>query len=165
MRIAFAVLTLALLAGVVIGREKPAEALVQEARPQATRSIDLSRLARAEEEALAADPFAQRSFGAPQAAAKAAPARPDAPLLPFRYMGKLSEGDRHEILLLRGDDSFSVVAGDKLGPDYRLDKVTASTLTTSGGSNPKRSISCAKSRGNAAIRRSSSPGEKTRSCS
>ena len=129
MRIAFVVLTLALLAGVVIGREKPAEALVQEARPQEARSIDLSRLARQDDSAPAADPFAQRSFGGPAVAKAAAAARPEAPLLPFRYMGKLLEGDRQEVLLLRGDDSFSVVAGDKLGPDYRLDKVTGSALT------------------------------------
>ena len=129
MRIAFAVLIMALLAGVVVGREKPTELIIEKPRTEAA-DFDLSRLERPEAAAPAGDPFAKRSFGAPAAAqAAAAPAKPEAPELPFRYMGKVIEDGKLEILLLRGDEHFSVAAGQKIGDEYRLDKVTTSSLT------------------------------------
>ena len=129
MRIAFAVLILALLAGVVVGREKPTELIIEKARTEGP-DFDVSRLERPEAAAPAGDPFARRSFGAPPAAQQAsAPARPEAPELPFRYMGKVIEDGKLEILLLRGDEHFSVTAGQKIGDEYRLDKVTTSSLT------------------------------------
>ena len=129
MRIAFAVLILALLAGVVVGREKPTELIIEKARAE-SQDFDLSRLERPEAAAPAGDPFAKRSFGAPAAAqAAGAPAKPQAPELPFRYMGKVIEDGKLEILLLRGEEHFSVAAGQKIGDEYRLDKVTASSLT------------------------------------
>jgi hypothetical protein len=130
-RLAFAVLILALLAGVVVGREKPTELMIEKTRTKGP-DLDISRLERPEAAAPASDPFARRSFGsaaaAPQQAA-AAPATPQAPELPFRYMGKVIEDGKLEILLLRGDEHFSVAAGQKVGDEYRLDKVTASSLT------------------------------------
>jgi hypothetical protein len=129
MRLAFAVLILALLAGVVVGREKPTELIIEKARTEST-DFDLSRLERPEAAAPSGDPFAKRSFGAPAAAqAASAPAKPEAPELPFRYMGKVIEDGKLEILLLRGDEHFSVAAGQKIGDEYRLDKVTTSSLT------------------------------------
>jgi hypothetical protein len=129
-RIAFAVLTLALLAGVVVGREKPAALLIPEKRV-AEVDLDISRLERRAAEAPAGDPFAPRTFGAPQQqqAAAAAPQKPEAPALPFRYMGKVIEDGKLEYLLLRGDEHLVVTAGQKIDAEYRLDKVTASTLT------------------------------------
>lgn len=129
MRIAFAVLIMALLAGVVVGREKPTELIIEKARTEAA-DLDLARLQRPEAAAPAGDPFAKRSFGAPAAAQQAsAPPKPEAPELPFRYMGKVIEDGKLEILLLRGDEHFSVAAGQKIGDEYRLDKVTTSSLT------------------------------------
>jgi hypothetical protein len=129
MRLAFGLLTLALLAGVVVGREKPTEVLVQERKSEG-RDFDISHLERPQAEAPSSDPFAKRSFGAPAAAqAASAPARPEAPELPFRYMGKVIEDGKLEILLLRGEEHFAVAAGQKVGEEYRLDKVTASALT------------------------------------
>ena len=133
MRIAFAVLTLALLAGVVVGREKPTQQVL-ETQPQEA-DFDVSRLERRQPEAPSGDPFASRAFGAAafeQAAVEplaAAPARPAAPALPFRYMGKVVEDGKTEILLLRGDEHFAVAAGQKIDGEYRLDQVTASALT------------------------------------
>jgi hypothetical protein len=129
-RVAFAVLILALLAGVVVGREKPTELIIEKPRTEAS-DFDVSRLERPEAAAPAGDPFAKRSFGAPAAAAQqaAAPAKPEAPELPFRYMGKVIEDGKLEILLLRGDEHFAVSAGEKIGAEYRLDKVSASSLT------------------------------------
>jgi hypothetical protein len=130
MRIAFVVLSLALLAGVVVGREKPAEVFFNEHKSTSNQDFDISRLEARAAEAPANDPFAKRSFGAPQQAERAAlQAKPEAPALPFRYMGKVIENGKTEILLLRGDEHFAVAAGGKVGGEYRLDKVTASTLT------------------------------------
>jgi hypothetical protein len=128
-RIAFAVVTLALLAGVVVGREKPAEILFQEKKPAAGADFDLSMLEHKEAAAPSADPFASRSFGAPRQERAAVQPRPEAPALPFRYMGKVVEDGKTEILLLRGDEHFAVAAGQKIDNEYRLDKVTASALT------------------------------------
>jgi hypothetical protein len=130
MRLAFAVLILALLAGVVVGREKPTELLMERTKADVA-DFDISRLERPEAAAPAGDPFARRSFGAPAGAAQqaSAPAKPEAPELPFRYMGKVIEDGKLEILLLRGDEHFAVSAGQKVGDEYRLDKVSASSLT------------------------------------
>ena len=128
MRIAFFILSLALLAGVVVGREKPMENLVTQ-KPPSELDIDISRLEKRETEMPANDPFARRSFGAPPAEQAAAPARPEAPPLPFRYMGKVIEDGKTEILLLRGDEHIAVAAGQKIDGEYRLDKASASALT------------------------------------
>ena len=128
MRIAFFILSLALLASVVVGREKPMENLLTR-KPPSELDFDISRLEKRETEMPANDPFARRSFGAPPAEQAAAPARAEAPPLPFRYMGKVIEDGKTEILLLRGADHFSVAAGQKIDGEYRLDKVSASALT------------------------------------
>jgi hypothetical protein len=127
MKVAFAVLTLALLAGVVVGREKPTQQVFERKTQEA--DFDVSRLEKRAAEAPASDPFAQRSFGAPQGGQVAVQAKPEAPALPFRYMGKVIEDGKLEILLLRGDEHFAVKAGQKIDAEYRLDKVTASALT------------------------------------
>jgi hypothetical protein len=126
-RIAFALLTLALLAGVVVGRETPTQQILEAGKPQV--DFDLSRLEKREAEMPASDPFARRSFGAPEQQAAAAPAKREAPALPFRYMGQVIENGKQEILLLRGDEHFVVAAGGKIDSEYRLDKATKSTLT------------------------------------
>jgi len=116
-----AVTVLALLASVVAGRERPSIALVEPARAQ---TIDLSRLGRAAPGAApAADPFAPRSFAAPQAQQQAAPAKPEAPALPFRYLGKLIEDGKLSVFLANGAESVTAVAGERIG-DYRVDAVT-----------------------------------------
>ena len=128
MRIAFVVASLALLAGVVVGRETPTQ-IVIEARKQQDADFDLARLERRQGEAPAGDPFAPRSFGAPEAAVAAAQPKPEAPPMPFRYMGKVVENGELEILLLRGDEHFVVRPGQKIDAEYRLDKATKSALT------------------------------------
>lgn len=115
-----AVTVLALLASVVAGREKPSVATAVEPVAQ---SLDLSKLERAAPgTAPAADPFAPKDFG-PRQAQAAAPARPEAPPLPFRYLGKLIEDGKLSVFLANGDESLSVSAGARIG-DYRVDKVT-----------------------------------------
>ena len=119
-----AVTVLALLASVVAGREKPAISTVAEPVAQ---SLDLSKLERVKPEAPAADPFAPKSFAAPQEQQPAARARPEAPPLPFRYLGKLIEDGKLSVFLANGDESVTAVAGQRIG-DYRVDKVTESEV-------------------------------------
>ncbi len=57
-----------------------------------------------------------------------APAQPSAPPLPFRYIGRLVQDGRAEIWLMRGERHFSVVPGDSLGRDYRVDQVSDTEL-------------------------------------
>lgn len=51
-----------------------------------------------------------------------------APPLPFRYIGRIVQDGRVEVLLLRGAQHFSVVAGDTLGVQYRVDQVSEAEI-------------------------------------
>lgn len=116
-----AVTVLALLASVVAGRERPSITAISET---AAQTIDLSRLERAAPgTAPAADPFAPKDFTPRQAQQAAAPAKPEAPPLPFRYLGKLIEDGKLSVFLANGEESLAVTAGARIG-DYRVDKVT-----------------------------------------
>ena len=120
-----AVAVLALLASVVAGRERPTLAL-ETARP--AEGLDLSKLERAAAGAVpGADPFAPKNFSPAQAPQQAARARPEAPALPFRYLGKLIEDGKLSVFLANGAESLSVAAGDRIG-EYRVDKVTESEV-------------------------------------
>jgi len=117
-------------ASVVAGRERTAEVVQPVARIdtriRAAEDIDLTKLERADSDKPAADPFARNSFAPPQAAAK--PAKPVAPELPFRYVGKLIEDGQLSVFLSRGEESLAVKAGQTIG-EYRVDKVTESEVT------------------------------------
>lgn len=132
LRAALPVAALALIASVVAGRERPAGPIAELPKQADTRvrpgdDLDIERLFRVENEEKKplADPFARKSFApAEQAAAPAAPAKPAAPPLPFRYVGKMIEDGKLAVFLSRGEDSYSVRAGQKIDPQYRVDKVT-----------------------------------------
>ena len=124
--VGLAVTVLSLLASVVAGRERPSVALAQPAAP--VQSLDLSRLERpAPGTPPAADPFAPKSFAPAQASQQAAQAKPEAPPLPFRYLGKLIEDGKLSVFLANGEESLSAVAGQRIG-EYRVDKVTESEI-------------------------------------
>jgi hypothetical protein len=127
------VVTLAAVASVVTGREKPAVEIVQErtGRPpvQSLADIDLDKLARAEGSLPQADPFAQRSFGAQPKQAAAAESRPAVPPLPFQYIGKVIENGRQEVYVMRGDEVLTLARGQKIGNEYRVDKITGTSIT------------------------------------
>lgn len=79
-----------------------------------------------------ADIFAPAQDDAPtavQPAVAAPPAKPRAPELPFRYAGKMLEGARSTVFLLKGDEPFSVSPGERVGGDYRLVAMDESELT------------------------------------
>ena len=134
-RATLAVLALVLVASVVTGREKPSLAVVEkvsriETKVEVGDDIDLSKLERsAAQGAPQNDPFARRSFAPPvQQVASAEPAKPLAPPLPFRYMGRLIENGKTEVFVLRGDDIISIAPGQKIDADYRVDAVTETAI-------------------------------------
>lgn len=62
-------------------------------------------------------------------AARAASPLPGAEApLPFRYVGQLRQNGRLEVLLMRGAELHSVAAGETIDGEYRLDRITESTL-------------------------------------
>jgi hypothetical protein len=119
-----------LVAGVVAGRERPSLELIEARAPAAAAvandGIDLTRLDRSAGTLPQNDPF--KSFAQPVQQVNAAPAKPVAPPLPFRYFGKLTENGKREVFVMRGDDLLSIQAGKTYG-DYRVDQVADARIT------------------------------------
>jgi hypothetical protein len=135
-RLAIALGAVILVAGVVAGRERPAVEVVE---PRAARAapapargggavdldIDLGKLRRGVGAPPERDPFAAtRTPAAKQAAAAApqAPEKPAAPPLPFQYIGKWTQGDKTEVLLMRDGELVAIDGGQKLG-EYRVEHI------------------------------------------
>jgi len=117
------------LASVVAGREQPSFAPAPEpkveTRLQASEEIDLAKLQARVDEGAKLDAFAPKNFSPveqPQATAAAAPKR-EAPALPFKYIGKVVDGDKLAVFLQNGNESYSVTEGERVG-DYRVDKIS-----------------------------------------
>jgi hypothetical protein len=119
----------ALASVVATGREQPSS-IVEPAAPrveaklQTSVDIDLAKLDARIDEGAKVDAFAPRNFAPvvpPQAAA--AQAKPEAPALPFKYIGKMVEDGKLSVFLANGDESITVHAGQRIG-DYRVDKIT-----------------------------------------
>lgn len=121
------------LVSVVAGREQPTLAkVVEPAARLNTRlpSVDDIDLARMEEERAqltseqnGKDAFAPRNFSPVLPPQAQAPAKKVAPPLPFRYLGRMKDGDKLAIFLANGNEALSVTAGERIG-EYRVDKVT-----------------------------------------
>ena len=100
--------------------------------------LDLERLRRAPSLDPSTDPFALRDFTPAPPAVKrpialpaadiAPPPPPQAPPLPFAYMGKLAEGDTTTVFLTMGDRNLVVKPGDVIDSNYRLEEVTDTTV-------------------------------------
>ena len=122
----------ALASVVATGREQPS-AVVEPAAPrvdtrlQVNADIDLAKLEARIDEGAKVDAFAPRNFSPvvppQQQQAAAAPAKPEAPALPFKYLGKMVEDGKLSVFLANGDESITVHAGQRIG-DYRIDKIT-----------------------------------------
>jgi len=117
------------LASVVAGREQPsftpAPEPKVETRLQASEEIDLAKLQARVDEGAKLDAFAPKNFSPveqPQATAAAAPKR-EAPALPFKYIGRVVDGDKLAVFLQNGNESYSVTEGERVG-DYRVDKIS-----------------------------------------
>jgi hypothetical protein len=120
------------LASVVAGREQPSypparkTAPRAESRAPAAADIDIAKLEARAGEGAKADAFAPPNFSpiVPAAEAQAqAPAKRVAPPLPFKYVGRMSDGEKLEIFLEQGQEFITVEPGQRVG-DYRVDKVT-----------------------------------------
>jgi hypothetical protein len=132
--IAAAVLVVALVAGWWLNRgsepEAPpvAEPAANPAPPPARALPRAQQAANPSSEAPSAvavvDIFAPHTWEpAPPPLAAFVPPPPQAPPLPFRFMGRIAEpGETPEFLLLEGDRVLRVKAGERVGRGYRLEK-------------------------------------------
>jgi hypothetical protein len=74
------------------------------------------------------------AFCVDAAAAEAFPsrapsARAVAPALPFRYVGRLVQAGKSEVLLMRGERLYSIGAGERIGEDYVVERIGESSIT------------------------------------
>jgi hypothetical protein len=75
-------------------------------------------------ETIKSNPFAVRSWQPPPPAPISAPPPPPrAPALPFRYLGRLEDGDQVVVFLAQDNRELVVRQGDKL-PNYRIDEIS-----------------------------------------
>ena len=119
------------LASVVAGREQPSFAPAHEpkvdARLQTREDIDLAKLEARVDEGAKVDAFAPKNFS-PVVPPQGGPtAKPEAPALPFRYIGKMVDGGKLAVFLSNGADSFTVTEGERVG-DYRVDKISEAEI-------------------------------------
>lgn len=132
-RALFVVVALAAVAGVVTGREKPGIDIVEDKvgrRSEPTLHIDVAKLERAEAGLPTTDPFTPRAFverNKPQPAA--APEKPALPPLPFQYVGKVIEDGKQEVYVMRGEELLALARGQKIGNEYRVDRITGKSIT------------------------------------
>lgn len=150
-RAAAAILALALVAGVVAGRDQssadpsrdtapdPAPASVASVAPAqaALPDLELEKLNRPARAGEITDLFAPPKTAmlapppAPAAVApppRAPPPAPTAPPLPFRYFGKFEDGQKTVVFLWRNNEGYSVSAGDTVDGTYRVDSITESSV-------------------------------------
>jgi hypothetical protein len=57
-----------------------------------------------------------------------APSSQTAPPLPFRYVGRLVQNGRSEVLVLRGNVLHSIAEGDEIDGEYRVERITGATI-------------------------------------
>lgn len=130
-RIAAAVGAVVLVAGVVAGRERASIEVIQErAAPRAAVAaadgIDLTRLERGTGALPQVDPFSQKQFTLEKSEGSA-PAKPEAPPLPFQYFGRITENGKTEVFVMRGEELLAIAPGQTLG-EYRVDKIGATSI-------------------------------------
>lgn len=139
-RAAAIVVALALLAGAVTGNEQavvPPQATEPPASPPApvvdAGDLDLEKLTRRARAGEPVDLFATvapaPSAVRPVVAVAPVPAAPPAaPALPFRYLGRMGDGERQMVFLDRNGEPIQVTAGDAIEGLYRVDSVSDSLV-------------------------------------
>jgi hypothetical protein len=114
------------------GRWRPterAEVPAETPPPAALAPIRLDLLARREHAQPSTDLFSSRSWeeSVQREARRAVPAGqpppPSAPPLPFRYLGRLVDGDRTVVFLTSEDRNYIVRAGDTLESTYAVEAI------------------------------------------
>lgn len=79
--------------------------------------------------AFCVDAKAQDAYVALSVSPSAAALAAAAPPLPFRYIGRLRANGTTEVLLMRGTAVYSVAPGAHIDADYRVERITDSTIT------------------------------------
>ena len=75
------------------------------------------------------DPFRPKSwYVAPPPPPPEPPPKPTAPPLPFQYMGMYEDRGKATVYLARGNESFSVTAGERFADSYQLEKIDRGML-------------------------------------
>jgi len=102
-------------------REAPPAAGQAETSPE----VRLDRLERRAAAAPAGDPFQARSWEPALAVVRRnlPPPPPQAPPLPFTYLGKMIDGEQTTVFLTRQDRNYVVRLGDTLDGSYRVEKI------------------------------------------
>src|SRR4051812_50039397 len=121
------------LASVVAGRESHTYTPVREpaarveTRLPAVEEIDLGKLEErtqgSDAQESKVDAFAPRNFSPVVPAQAQAAAKPTVPPLPFRYIGRMQDGDKLAVFLMNGNESVAGAAGDRIG-EYTVEKIT-----------------------------------------
>jgi hypothetical protein len=71
---------------------------------------------------------AQQTYAPLNFATAPALAAPQAPALPFRYVGRLLQNGKAEVLLMRGVVLYSLAEGDEIDGEYRLERISAAKI-------------------------------------
>jgi hypothetical protein len=102
-------------------REAPADA----ARPEALPEVRLDQLVKRTAPTPNGDPFQPQSWAPQEQAVRRAlpPPRPQAPPLPFAYLGKLVEEATTTVFLAKQDRNYIVRPGDTIDGTYRIEEV------------------------------------------
>jgi hypothetical protein len=101
-----------------------------EAQPDLTR-LSLERLNRRMPIMTDIDPFPAKSwFVPPPPAPPMPPPKPTAPPLPFQYIGKKEDanGGNLTVFLTKGNESFTVMAGEKFDGSYQFEGMDQDNL-------------------------------------
>ncbi|NMG44740.1 secretion system X translation initiation factor, partial [Aromatoleum toluvorans] len=59
----------------------------------------------------------------------APPPVPVAPPVPYEYLGKLADGSSVRVFLVRGERPYTVTEGDVLDGNYKVQRITDTTMT------------------------------------
>jgi hypothetical protein len=135
-RAALAAAALVFIASLVSGREQadtapPARPAERAAPVESLACVDIAKLKRSGQPGAVNDVLAARSLAAPAPAASGAPnpaAAPTAPALPFRYLGKMNDGEKTLVFVGRGEEHYSVEPGLTIDT-YRVEQVTDTAIT------------------------------------
>jgi hypothetical protein len=103
-------------------RDAPGDA----ARLESVPEVQLDRLVKRTAPAPAGDPFRPQSWAPQEPPARrvhAPPPRPQAPPLPFAYMGRLLDDGATTVFLAKQDRNYSVRSGDTIDGTYRVEQI------------------------------------------
>lgn len=94
-----------------------------------TAQLELERLQRRTFSAQAGDIFSGKTWTPPPSAAAMKPQPPSPPPLLFKYLGKLTDGDKTQVFLALADRNYVVKPGEVINDQYRMDAVNDHSVT------------------------------------